>query len=110
MSNADFSSAWALDPRRDRLEDQGPLILRVICAVTVISTLASAGRLFVRGKIQGKLLLDDYLIIISVVSDEVAGNHNLPNNSFILKEVSLRAMSRWGSRDISFGHLEEMNS
>lgn len=48
-------------------EDRGPLILGTICAVTALSTVFSAGRLFVRGKLKGRLLLDDYLIVISVV-------------------------------------------
>ncbi|KXJ90786.1 hypothetical protein Micbo1qcDRAFT_204850 [Microdochium bolleyi] len=49
------------------LEDRGPLILGTICAVTALSTFFSAGRLWVRGRLKGKLLLDDYLIAISVL-------------------------------------------
>lgn len=49
------------------MEDRGPLILGTICAVTALSTSFSAGRLWVRGKLKGRLLLDDYLIAISVV-------------------------------------------
>ncbi|KAH7025898.1 uncharacterized protein B0I36DRAFT_329392 [Microdochium trichocladiopsis] len=48
-------------------ENRGPLILGTICAVTALSTLFSAGRLLVRGKLKGRLLLDDYFIAISVL-------------------------------------------
>ncbi|RYP07953.1 hypothetical protein DL765_008974 [Monosporascus sp. GIB2] len=46
---------------------EAPVFLGTICAVTVLSTVFAAARLFVRGKVLGKLLLDDYLVTISVL-------------------------------------------
>ncbi|RYP48530.1 hypothetical protein DL768_005609 [Monosporascus sp. mg162] len=47
--------------------NRGAVIVGTICAVTALSTAFAAARLFVRSKYLGKLLLDDYLIIISVL-------------------------------------------
>lgn len=58
----DFDPAWAA-------EDKGPAIIGVIVAVTILETLFSGARLYVRGRIMGKLHLDDYLIILAVVSN-----------------------------------------
>lgn len=55
------STAW-------EAEDKGPTSLGIILSVTVLSTLFAAARIFVRGKMLGKIYLDDYLIIASVVS------------------------------------------
>ncbi|RYP61818.1 hypothetical protein DL770_009711 [Monosporascus sp. CRB-9-2] len=54
-------------PRDPRSVNKGPIVIGIICAVTALSTVFAAARLFVRGKIKGKLLLDDYVIIISVL-------------------------------------------
>jgi hypothetical protein len=48
-------------------DNKGPTILGTIAVVTALSSLFSAARIFVRGRLQGKLLLDDYLIVISNV-------------------------------------------
>lgn len=52
-------------------QNKGPAILATIYTVTVLSTIFTAARVFVRTKILGKLQLDDYLIILSVVSSYV---------------------------------------
>jgi hypothetical protein len=48
-------------------EDKGPAIIATICAVTVLETLFCAARVYTRGHILGRLHLDDYLIMLSVV-------------------------------------------
>lgn len=48
-------------------QNKGPAILATIYTVTVLSTSFTAARVFVRTKILGKLQLDDYLIVLSVV-------------------------------------------
>ncbi|KAI8274601.1 hypothetical protein K4K60_009537 [Colletotrichum sp. SAR11_57] len=55
-----MSDAW-------RAENKGPESLVAIITVTVLSTVFTGARLFVRGKILGKVHLDDYLIIASVI-------------------------------------------
>lgn len=50
-------------------ENRGPTTLGVIISVSVLSSLFTAARLFVRGKILRRLYLDDYLIIASMVSN-----------------------------------------
>lgn len=57
----------ASSPERDA-EDKGPTALGIVISVSALSTVFAAARLFVRGKILGKVHLDDYLIIASVVS------------------------------------------
>ncbi|KAF6795315.1 integral membrane protein [Colletotrichum musicola] len=47
-------------------ENKGPASLGIIISVTILSTLFTAARLYVRGKILGKFHLDDYLIVASV--------------------------------------------
>lgn len=58
-------------------EDKGPSSLVIIISVTVLSTLFAAARIFVRGKIRGKLQLDDYLIMASVVSLDIVLGESL---------------------------------
>lgn len=52
--------------------DKGPVILGVIITLTVISTLFVAARVFTRQKILGKAQLDDWLVVVSVVSPRSA--------------------------------------
>lgn len=47
--------------------DKGPAIITVICVVTVLETLFTAARLYVRAGIMKKLQPDDYIIMFSVV-------------------------------------------
>jgi hypothetical protein len=49
-------------------EDKGPGIIATICVVTVLETLFCAARIYTRGRILGRLQLDDYLVMLSVVS------------------------------------------
>lgn len=49
-------------------ENRGPAALAVVICVSVVSTLFAAARIFTRGRIMGKVRLDDYLILASVVS------------------------------------------
>ncbi|KAK6211633.1 integral membrane protein [Colletotrichum tabaci] len=48
-------------------ENKGPTAIGIVISVSVLSTLFTAARLFVRGKILGKFHLDDYLIVASVL-------------------------------------------
>ncbi|WQF80753.1 hypothetical protein CDEST_05767 [Colletotrichum destructivum] len=48
-------------------ENRGPQALTVVICVSVVSTLFTAARLYTRGRIMGKIRLDDYLIVASVV-------------------------------------------
>ncbi|GKT51196.1 uncharacterized protein ColSpa_11377 [Colletotrichum spaethianum] len=48
-------------------ENRGPTALGIVISVSTLSTLFTAARLFVRGKILGKVHLDDFLIIASVL-------------------------------------------
>ncbi|KAL1850973.1 hypothetical protein VTK73DRAFT_9567 [Phialemonium thermophilum] len=48
-------------------QDKGPAIIASICTVTVLETLFCLARLYTRGRILGKLHLDDYLIVLSVI-------------------------------------------
>jgi len=48
-------------------EDKGPAIIAAICVVTALETLFCAARLYTRARIIGKLYLDDYFILASVV-------------------------------------------
>ncbi|KAI3550054.1 integral membrane protein [Colletotrichum abscissum] len=48
-------------------EDKGPVALGIVISMSVLSTLFTAGRLFVRGRILKQFHLDDYLIVASVV-------------------------------------------
>lgn len=65
-----MSSAAAVPPELAHLagDDKGPGIIATICAVTVLETLFCAARIYTRGWIVGQLQLDDYLLILSVVS------------------------------------------
>ncbi|KAK2770912.1 integral membrane protein [Colletotrichum kahawae] len=56
----------ASSPERDA-ENKGPTALGIVISVSALSTVFAAARLFVRGKILGKVHLDDYLIIASVI-------------------------------------------
>ncbi|KAH9232500.1 hypothetical protein K456DRAFT_1750874 [Colletotrichum gloeosporioides 23] len=56
----------ASSPERDA-EDKGPTALGIVISVSALSTVFAAARLFVRGKRLGKVHLDDYLIIASVI-------------------------------------------
>ncbi|GJD01164.1 integral membrane protein [Colletotrichum higginsianum] len=47
--------------------NKGPTAIGIVISVSVLSTLFTAARLFVRGKILGKFHLDDYLIVASVL-------------------------------------------
>ncbi|KAF6791411.1 integral membrane protein [Colletotrichum sojae] len=47
-------------------ENKGPASLGIIISVTILSTLFTAARLYVRGRILGKFHLDDFLIVASV--------------------------------------------
>ncbi|TPX13554.1 uncharacterized protein E0L32_006025 [Thyridium curvatum] len=47
--------------------NKGPAIIAVICTVTALETIFCLMRLYTRGIILGRLRLDDYLIIISVL-------------------------------------------
>lgn len=48
-------------------QDKGPSILAAIITVTVIGTIFTVTRLYVRQFVRGKLMTDDYLILISMV-------------------------------------------
>lgn len=48
-------------------QDKGPAIIATIVTVTVLETLFTAARLYVRGGIMKKLQLDDYIIVVAVV-------------------------------------------
>lgn len=48
-------------------QDKGPGILATVVVVTVLSTLFCAARIYTRGRILGRLQLDDYLIVLAVV-------------------------------------------
>ncbi|TEA17341.1 hypothetical protein C8034_v000441 [Colletotrichum sidae] len=48
-------------------ENRGPAALVVVIGVSAVSTLFTAARLFTRGKILGKIRLDDYLILASLL-------------------------------------------
>ncbi|KAJ0160579.1 hypothetical protein CTA2_7724 [Colletotrichum tanaceti] len=54
-------------PPQRAAENKGPTAIGIIVSVSVLSTLFTAARLFVRGKILGKVHLDDHLIVISVL-------------------------------------------
>ncbi|TQN68218.1 hypothetical protein CSHISOI_07280, partial [Colletotrichum shisoi] len=47
-------------------ENKGPQALTIVICVSVVSTLFTAARLYTRGRIVGKIRLDDYLIVASV--------------------------------------------
>lgn len=49
-------------------ENKGPTALAIVVCVSVLSTVFTAARLFTRGKVLGKISLDDYFIVASVVS------------------------------------------
>ncbi|KAK4232949.1 hypothetical protein C8A03DRAFT_39380 [Achaetomium macrosporum] len=61
-----MSLGATLDPRL-AADDKGPGIIATICVVTVLETLFCAARIYTRGCILGRLHLDDYLIILSVM-------------------------------------------
>ncbi|KAF6836672.1 integral membrane protein [Colletotrichum plurivorum] len=48
-------------------QNSGPTALAAVSVVSVISTLFTVARLYTRGRIMGKIRLDDYLIMASVV-------------------------------------------
>ncbi|KAK1499400.1 integral membrane protein [Colletotrichum cuscutae] len=48
-------------------ENKGPTALAIVVCVSVLSTVFTAARLFTRGKVLGKISLDDYFIVASVV-------------------------------------------
>ncbi|KAJ0140866.1 hypothetical protein CTA2_1617 [Colletotrichum tanaceti] len=48
-------------------ENRGPQALTIVICVSVVSTLFTAARLYTRGRIMGKIRLDDSLIVASVV-------------------------------------------
>lgn len=50
---------------------KGPVILAVILAVSILSTIFVAGRVYTRKKILGALHLDDWLTIVSVVRHDL---------------------------------------
>ncbi|KAK1518687.1 uncharacterized protein CCOS01_11507 [Colletotrichum costaricense] len=52
-------------------EDKGPVALGIVISMSVLSTLFTAGRLFVRGRILKQFHLDDYLIVASVKSGAI---------------------------------------
>ena len=54
-----------------KAEDKGPMIIGVCTAMTILSTIFVALRVFTRQKIMGKLHLDDWLVIPSVVSPSI---------------------------------------
>jgi hypothetical protein len=49
-------------------ESKGPTVLAVCSTLTVVATLFVAGRLYVRTKILARVGLDDWLILLSMVS------------------------------------------
>ncbi|KAK8119931.1 uncharacterized protein PG998_004557 [Apiospora kogelbergensis] len=53
-------------------QDKGPSILAAIITVTVIGTIFTVTRLYVRQFIRGKLMADDYLILISMLCGYVS--------------------------------------
>ncbi|KAK2049471.1 integral membrane protein [Colletotrichum somersetense] len=48
-------------------ENKGPTALGIVISMSILSTLFTAARLFVRGKILGKFHMDDYLMVASVI-------------------------------------------
>ncbi|KAK8087568.1 hypothetical protein PG997_002529 [Apiospora hydei] len=53
-------------------QDKGPSILAAIITVTVIGTIFTVARLYVRQFIRGKLRIDDYLILVSMLCGYVS--------------------------------------
>lgn len=49
-------------------QNKGPTIVAICSTLTTIATFFVVGRLYVRSKILSRVGLDDYLIIISIVS------------------------------------------
>lgn len=50
-------------------ENKGPMALAAVIVISAVSTTFTAARLFTRGTVMGKLMLDDYLILAAVVSN-----------------------------------------
>ncbi|TLD18118.1 hypothetical protein PspLS_10440 [Pyricularia sp. CBS 133598] len=48
-------------------ENKGPMALAAVIVISVVSTTFAAARLFTRGMVMGKLMLDDYLILAAVI-------------------------------------------
>ncbi|RYP27627.1 hypothetical protein DL766_006300 [Monosporascus sp. MC13-8B] len=72
--------------------NKAAVFLGTICAVTALSTVFAAARLFVRGKFLGKLLLDDYLVAISVLCTWLAvGFHAKSVQSANGKQIAMLA-------------------
>ncbi|KAL2262439.1 hypothetical protein VTK26DRAFT_1342 [Humicola hyalothermophila] len=61
------ASAVPTLPPEVAAEDKGPGIIATVVAVTVLETLFCAARIYTRGRIIGRLQLDDYLLILSVI-------------------------------------------
>ncbi|KAH8891131.1 hypothetical protein GQ53DRAFT_865868 [Thozetella sp. PMI_491] len=64
MSNrtsvAEYDLAWAA-------EDKGPAVVAVLCTFTPLAAMFCAMRIYSRGYLMGKMQLDDYFIIFSVI-------------------------------------------
>lgn len=67
----DFDPEWAA-------ENKSPAIIATIVIVTVLETMFTAARLYVRGGIMKKLQLDDYIIIVAVVSLTFRSSLDIP--------------------------------
>ncbi|EHA46987.1 hypothetical protein MCOR27_000039 [Pyricularia oryzae] len=48
-------------------ENKGPMALAAVIVISAVSTTFTAARLFTRGTVMGKLMLDDYLILAAVI-------------------------------------------
>ena len=59
-------------------EDKGPAIIISMSITTAIATLFIAARLFVRGRLLGKMHWDDYLITVSLVCSPILPILSIP--------------------------------
>lgn len=73
----DFDPEWAA-------QNKSPAIIATIVTVTVLETLFTAARLYVRGGIMKKLQLDDYIIIVAVVRLVICSLPSWPANSGLI--------------------------
>lgn len=69
-------------------EDKGPMVLAVCIALTTVATIFVAARLYVRCRILSMMGLDDWLIILSMVSAH-RSTRNGPNPLTLRTDVWL---------------------
>lgn len=49
-------------------QNKGPVILGVVCSITALATVFVAARFYVKGWIKKKFSVDDWIILVSLVS------------------------------------------